>query len=184
MNWRKTDIDGVLIGQRPRYHDARGWFEESLSERVCPGGHPDWRQLNTSLSHQGVVRGLHIQARYPQAKWIWPVVGEVWDVVVDLRPQSSTFGRWLSVTLTAERSDMIFIPKGCAHGFLALSEPTVIQYAVDAPYRPEDELAIRFDDPTLNIPWPVNQPIVSDKDLNGVFWFQLDFTAGYPRLLE
>ncbi len=184
MNWRQTDIEGVLIGSRPRFHDERGWFEEALSPRLCGHDQGTWRQLNISLSHQNVVRGLHLQARYPQAKWVWPVVGDIWDVVVDTRPDSPSFGRWFATKLSASQSHVIFIPKGCAHGFAALSEPAIVQYAVDAPYRPDDELVLRFDDPFFSIPWPVSTPVISEKDRNGVLWAQLDFSKGYPRVTE
>ncbi len=122
---------------------------------------------------KGVVRGLHFQRDpWSQAKLVWVVTGAVFDVIVDMRPGSRTYLRWESFELTAEVPRMLFIPRGFAHGFCTLEENTRVFYKVDAPYRPDVEGGIRWDDPDLAIAWPTSSPIVSEKD------------AGLPLLRE
>ncbi len=178
MSRQVSRMAGVELNRPVRHGDERGWFSElwrrggSELDAAC--------QLNMSFSGAGVLRGMHLQKRHPQGKLLWVLQGEILDVVVDLRPASATFGRWWQTVLSADGTQLR-VPRGCAHGFLVLSESALVQYLVDQPYLPEDELTLRYDDPDIAIEWPVEHPVVSEKDRNGVFWRELDFSRGYPE---
>jgi dTDP-4-dehydrorhamnose 3,5-epimerase len=147
-----------------RFTDSRGVFFESWNAQVFTAhgvGHP-WVQDNHSISHAGVVRGLHFQVRTPQAKLVRVVVGRSWHVVVDLR-RGPEFGRWTAVELSAACGWQLYVPTGFAHGFCALEDVQVL-YKVSAPWDPDDEGGVRWNDPVLNIPWPVTAPMISHKD--------------------
>jgi dTDP-4-dehydrorhamnose 3,5-epimerase len=114
---------------------------------------------------EGVIRGLHFQSDpHAQAKLIWVISGSIYDVIVDIRPGSTSFGRWSAFELAADKPRMLFVPRGFAHGFCTLVPDTRVFYKVDSPYAPQAENGIRWDDPDLAIPWPIDQPIVSEKD--------------------
>ncbi len=152
------------------FRDERGYFFENFSRRIFEEtiGKVDFVQENESCSSYGVVRGLHYQLPpYTQAKLVRVVEGRVWDVAVDLRKGSATFGRYLAVELSGENKKQFFIPRGFAHGFAVLSEVAVFQYKCDNYYAPEAEGGIRFDDPQLGIDWRVEpeKRILSEKDL-------------------
>ena len=174
----KTDIEGVLIIEPKVFGDARGYFFESFSQRefdekVAPIlGHTIlFVQDNESLSHYGVLRGLHYQLPpYTQSKLVRVVKGNVLDVAVDIRKGSPTFGHHVAVTLSADNHYQFFLPKGIAHGFSVLSDEAIFQYKCDEFYTPQSEGAIAWDDPDLNIQWPkVNFELnLSDKDLAAV----------------
>ncbi|MDW8395851.1 MAG: dTDP-4-dehydrorhamnose 3,5-epimerase, partial [Anaerolineae bacterium] len=160
-------LDGACLIAPTVYRDPRGFFMESYSRRAFAEiGIPiEFVQDNHSRSVKGVVRGLHFQdARAPQAKLVRCTVGQIWDVIVDLRLGSPTFGRWTAVELSAENCLMLFVPAGFAHGFAALSDIAELQYKCDAYYTPQAERAIRWDDPDLAISWPVSHPLLSAKD--------------------
>lgn len=124
-----------------------------------------WQQWNISQSRQGVLRGLHFQSPFPQAKLIRVVQGSVWDVVVDLRKGSPTYGRWQSYELSEKTPESLYIPEGFAHGFLTMSPTATLIYAVSCARHAESEQIIRWDDPDLAIAWPLEQaPILSDRD--------------------
>lgn len=161
-----TAIPDVRVVRARVFADDRGWFAETFrAEHFAAAGLPTaWVQDNRSRSRRNVVRGLHYQRRRPQAKLVWCTVGKVWDVAVDLRPWSPTFGRWVAVELTDEPGTALFIPEGFAHGFCALTERADLAYKCTAPYDPTDDLGVRWDDPALAIPWPVRDPSVSPKD--------------------
>ncbi len=149
-------------------HDSRGYFMRAFDRDTfrLHGLTTDWLQENQSMSLQrGTLRGLHFQ-RPPHAetKLVRALVGAVLDVFVDLRVDSPTFGQWESLELSAEAFNMVYVPKGFAHGICSLSDDAVIHYHVNACYAPQAEGGIRWDDETLNIQWPVAAPIVSDKD--------------------
>lgn len=173
MNYIKTEIYGVFIIEPKVFNDSRGYFFEAFKasdfeEHVGP---VSFIQDNESKSAYGVLRGLHYQkGEYSQAKLVRVIKGCVLDVAVDLRKNSATFGKHVMVKLSDENKRQLFIPRGFAHGFLVLSDEAIFTYKVDNVYSPENEASIRFDDPDLNISWPIdlNDVLISHKDLNGV----------------
>lgn len=170
MNVIKTDIEGVVIIEPKVFGDNRGYFFESFNARefeAQTGQKIDFVQDNESKSCYGVVRGLHFQkGDKAQSKLVRVVSGAVLDVAVDIRPGSPTFGKYVSVELTAENHRQFFIPKGFAHGFAVLSPEAVFQYKCDEFYCPEAEGAIAWDDPALAIDWriPAEDVVLSEKD--------------------
>lgn len=170
MNIIKTNIEGVLIIEPRVFGDARGYFFESYSVRdfvTASGFEVNFVQDNESLSHYGVVRGLHFQLPpFAQSKLVRVVEGTVLDVAVDIRKGSPTFGKHIAVELSAENKRQFFIPKGFAHGFAVLSETAVFQYKCDEYYHPEAEGAIAWNDPALAIDWlvPDDKVLLSEKD--------------------
>ena len=161
-----TDILGVVIIEPVVHRDPRGYFLETFhAERYAASGLPTrFVQDNQSGSVQHTLRGLHLQLRNPQGKLIQVVEGEIWDVAVDVRPGSPTFGQFASTTLSAANFRQMYVPPGCAHGFCVMSPVAQVQYKCTALYDPSDELGIAYNDPALAIPWPVREPIVSDRD--------------------
>jgi len=158
----------VLLVEPKLFRDRRGHFLEIFQGRRYPdyGLPATFVQDNVSFSRQGVVRALHYQLRFPQGKLIMALTGEIWDVVVDVRRGSPTFGKWLSVTLAADPCRQLYVPPGFAHGFAVVSDTATVLYKVTDFYRLEDECGIIWNDPDLAIPWPVTYPVLSDKDLN------------------
>jgi len=156
FQFQKTDIAGVCIIEPTAFSDGRGYFMETYNKHDFQeaGIGTEFVQDNQSKSKKGVLRGLHFQKNYPQAKLVRVISGEVFDVAVDLRTGSETFGRWVGVTLSAENRKQFFIPKGFAHGFLVLSETAEFIYKCDEFYHPEDEGGVRWDDPAIGIDWP------------------------------
>ena len=154
------------------FHDARGYFMEAFKEEEfrTQVGEVHFVQDNESKSSFGVLRGLHYQkGDYSQAKLVRVIKGKVLDVAVDLRKESSTFGKYVSVELSEENKRQFFIPRGFAHGFLVLSEEAIFTYKVDNVYAPHAEASIRYDDPTIGIDWPIapEQMLLSEKDKTG-----------------
>ena len=166
----ETGIEGLSIITPKLFLDSRGYFFESYNKNDFKeiGIDCEFVQDNQSKSSKGVLRGLHYQKQYSQAKLVRVIKGSVYDVAVDLRPASPTFGEYRSVILTAENKKQFFIPKGFAHGFLVLSPTAEFTYKCDDFYHPEDEAGILWSDKTLNIFWPVEEVkgniILSDKD--------------------
>jgi dTDP-4-dehydrorhamnose 3,5-epimerase len=170
MNSKPGPITGSWL-LTPKVHaDSRGQFVESFQKGVFAeqtGLSIDFIQDNEVVSKQGVVRGLHLQNDpHGQAKLIRVVYGKIYDVAVDLRADSPSYGEWFGVELSAENHTQLFLPKGFAHGYSVMSERAIVQYKVDAPYNPQAENGIRFDDPDLGIDWQVDNPKLSDKDQN------------------
>jgi dTDP-4-dehydrorhamnose 3,5-epimerase len=169
----ETALEGVYILEPTVFEDHRGFFMESYNKRDFEeiGLFFDFVQDNHSLSVQaGVLRGLHFQLNpKAQTKVVRCLKGAIYDVVVDIRKGSPTFGKWIGVILTEHNRRQIVIPKGFAHGVLTLVPNTEILYKVDEYYSPEHDRAIRWDDPDLKIDWPINNPILSDKDKNAPF---------------
>jgi dTDP-4-dehydrorhamnose 3,5-epimerase len=161
-----TDLAGVVVIEPVVFRDPRGFFVETYhAERYGAAGiDASFVQDNHSRSERGILRGLHAQQRFPQAKLVRVIEGEIWDVAVDIRLGSPTFGRHVAVTLSADDQRQIFVPTGFAHGFCVLSERAQIEYKCTNYYHLEDELHILWDDPELAIPWPVETPTLSDKD--------------------
>jgi dTDP-4-dehydrorhamnose 3,5-epimerase len=163
-----TEIPDVLILEPKVFGDARGFFFESYNRRAfraATGVDVEFVQDNHSLSERNVLRGLHYQIRQPQGKLVRVVVGEVFDVAVDLRRSSKTFGKWVGFRLSAESKRMAWIPPGFAHGFLVTSERAEFLYKATDYYAPEHERAVAWNDPDLAIGWPLaGEPRVNDKD--------------------
>ena len=162
-----TAIPDVLIIEPKVFGDDRGFFIESYNEREFNEkiGKPyKFVQDNHSKSKKGVLRGLHFQKKHPQGKLVKVVKGAVYDVAVDLRKGSTTFGKWAGVELTEDNKKMFYVPKGFAHGFQVLSEEAEIEYLVDNEYAPEYENGIIWNDENINIEWPIDNLIVSKKD--------------------
>jgi len=161
-----TPLQGLLIIEPTVFTDNRGHFLETFQDRrFSEKGVPaDFVQDNLAFSQQNVLRGLHFQIRHPQAKLIQAVSGEVFDVAVDVRPASATFGRWHGVRLSAENHRQFYVPEGFAHGYCVTSETATVMYKCSDYYHPEDEGGILWSDPQIGIDWPVRQPVVSDKD--------------------
>lgn len=160
-------LPGLVLTTPTSYTDARGRFREVWNAgRAADTGLPRaFVQVNHSSSRQGTVRGLHFQRRHPQGKLVSVVVGAIWDVALDLRPGSPTFGRHCAIELSAENGRQLYLPPGFAHGFCTLSPQAEVIYLTTDVYHPEDEGAIRWDDPDLRIAWPrPAEPLVSPKD--------------------
>lgn len=167
FEFQKTSIEGVYVITPKVYGDKRGYFFESYNKKdfLNVGINIDFVQDNESKSHRGVLRGLHFQKKYPQSKLVRVVKGEVFDVAVDLRKDSKTFGKYESVILSEENQKQFLIPKGFAHGFLVLSDEAKFVYKCDDFYHPEDEGGIIYNDPDININWPFLDNIeLSEKD--------------------
>jgi dTDP-4-dehydrorhamnose 3,5-epimerase len=158
-------LEGVLRLEPVAYPDDRGWLIESWSERRCAEiGLPRFVQDNVSRSGRGVLRGLHLQHPRGQGKLVSVLQGRVWDVAVDVRRGSPTFGRWVAATLSDEDHHQLWIPAGFAHGFCVLSDAATVHYRCTDVYAPEDAVVIAWDDPDLAIPWPVRGPRLSPLD--------------------
>ena len=170
MNVIETAIPGVLILEPKVFGDARGFFLESFNQRVfdeAVGTHVDFVQDNHSRSRRGILRGLHFQrGAHAQGKLVRVAAGAVFDVAVDIRPGSATFGRWVGAELSADNHRQLWIPPGLAHGFLVLSDSADFLYKASAYYAPQEEGAVRWDDPDLAIAWPDTgaAPQLSAKD--------------------
>ncbi|RLB58106.1 MAG: dTDP-4-dehydrorhamnose 3,5-epimerase [Deltaproteobacteria bacterium] len=166
----KTPIEGLLVIEPRRFGDERGFFMETYRRNQFAelGIDCDFVQDNHSRSARGTLRGLHFQKRHPQAKLVRVLRGRVFDVAVDLRRGSASFGSWYGLVLDDRRHRQLFIPVGFAHGFLALSDGAEVAYKCSTYYRPDDEGGLRWDDPRLAIDWPLaeagGEPILSDKD--------------------
>ncbi|UDQ78800.1 dTDP-4-dehydrorhamnose 3,5-epimerase [Erwinia rhapontici] len=168
MNVIRTEIPDVLIFEPKVFGDERGFFFESFSQKVfeeAVGRKVEFVQDNHSKSSKGVLRGLHYQvAPHAQGKLVRCVVGDIFDVAVDIRSDSPTYGQWVGVKLSAENKKQLWIPEGFAHGFIALTEGVEILYKTNNLYNKESERSIKWDDPDLNIGWPVNASCISEKD--------------------
>lgn len=166
MRVEETTVPGVLRIIPELFHDERGFFLESFNEqRFASRGLPtEFVQDNQSRSTRGVLRGLHFQQRKPQGKLVRVARGRIYDVAVDVRLGSPSFGRWYASELADDTGEMLWIPPGFAHGFCVLTESADVVYKCTALYDRDDDRGIRWNDPSLAIPWPVEAPIVSDKD--------------------
>ena len=175
MEYIKTDIEGVYIIQPKVFNDSRGYSFESFKQDEFNrniGQVVTFVQDNESKSSYGVLRGLHYQkGESSQAKLVRVIKGRVVDVAVDIRKDSPTFGKYVMVELSEDNKTQLFIPRGFAHGFLVLSDTAVFTYKVDNHYAPQDEASIRYDDPDINIEWPIEaeQILVSEKDMKALW---------------
>jgi len=164
------DLEGLLLIEPRVFGDARGFFLETWNERRYSeaGIRGPFVQDNLSFSRRGAVRGLHFQNPSAQGKLVYVLQGEVFDVAVDLRRSSPTFARWYAVTLSADNKRQLYIPPGFAHGFAVVSETALFAYKCTAFYAPEHETTLLWNDPDLAIPWPVEEPVLSEKDRQGL----------------
>jgi dTDP-4-dehydrorhamnose 3,5-epimerase len=172
MKLQETKIEGLIIIHPDVFQDERGYFFESFQKKNFKKLRfiADFVQDNESMSVKGVIRGLHFQVPpFAQGKLVRVVRGAALDVAVDIRNNSRTYGQWESVVLSAENKQMLWIPEGFAHGFLTLEDNTIFQYKCTNYYNKESELGIIWNDPDLNIDWGIANPLVSDKDLKGLF---------------
>ncbi|CAN5182479.1 dTDP-4-dehydrorhamnose 3,5-epimerase [soil metagenome] len=184
----ETRLSGVLILEPRVFADERGFFAETWREDRYAGlgiG-ASFVQDNLSFSKRGVLRGLHYQQPTPQAKLITMLQGEIYDVAVDLRLGSPTFGEWVGVDLSAESIRQLYVPVGFAHGFVVTSETALVSYNCTNPYAPEHEGSLRLDDPEVGIDWPVRDPLLSAKDAAAPLLREIPeerlFVAGQARV--
>lgn len=178
MQITRLSIPDVLRIEPCVFGDERGFFYESFRQDIfeaAVGRKVSFVQDNHSKSARNVLRGLHYQIKQPQGKLVRVVAGSVFDVVVDLRRSSPTFGQWVGEILSAEKKTQMWVPEGFAHGFLVLSESAEFVYKTTNYYSPENERCIRWDDCTLDISWPISQlPVVSNKDRIGISFLNAD----------
>ena len=175
--FKETSIRGVYKIDVKKYGDNRGYFMETYKKTDFDeaGLVYNFVQDNQSKSKKGVLRGLHFQKKYPQSKLVRCIEGEVFDVCVDLRPGSPTYGKWEGVVLSAEKGNQFMIPRGFAHGFLVLSETATFCYKVDEFYHPEDEGGLMYDDPDIGVDWPdVGEILLSEKDKKNLSFKELN----------
>jgi dTDP-4-dehydrorhamnose 3,5-epimerase len=176
MKIERTPIEGLLVLEPRVFEDERGWFMESFNQTAFDealGERVKFVQDNHSFSKNGVLRGLHYQLPpHSQGKLVRVVQGVAWDVAVDIRKSSSTFGKWFGIELSAENRKQFWIPPGFAHGFLALSDITQFLYKATAYYHKESERSIRWSDQKLDIHWPLNgmQPLLGTRDQHAPFF--------------
>ena len=169
FTFTETNLHGVYIIDVKSYGDHRGYFLETYKDADfrAAGLNYDFVQDNQSGSRRGVLRGLHFQRNHPQAKLVRVLRGEVYDVAVDLRGDSDTYGKWVGALLSGENRRQLLIPRGFAHGFLVVSDTAEFVYKCDALYHPEDEGGIAWNDPEIGIKWPeTGEIILSEKDKN------------------
>jgi len=168
FDFQRTSIDGLYVIEPKVYEDARGFFMETYTKKAFEdmGIHIDFVQDNHSKSEKNVLRGLHFQVNQPQGKLLRVISGSIYDVAVDLRNESSTYGQWYATILSADNKRQFYVPPRFAHGFLTLEDQTEVLYKTTDYYHPEDEGGIIYNDSTLNISWPVelSQIILSEKD--------------------
>lgn len=170
-----TKLEGVVIIKPRVFEDPRGFFLETYkaSDMKAAGLPQSFVQDNHSRSERGVLRGLHYQTPQWQGKLVRVTAGEIFDVVVDIRPDASTFGQWVGVTLTADNKYQLYVPEGFAHGFCVLSETAEVLYKCTTEYKLSDDRCLLWNDPEIAIDWPIEQPLVSDKDHQGMTFSEL-----------
>jgi dTDP-4-dehydrorhamnose 3,5-epimerase len=179
-----TPLRDVKIVRPTKHGDQRGWFAEVFNSKTfAAAGLPSqFVQDNQSFSRRGVLRGLHYQLGEPQGKLVRVLSGHIWDVAVDLRPGSPDFGKWAGLDLTGDEIEFLWIPEGFGHGFVVLSETANVLYKTTSFYYPAGERCVRWDDPTLDIAWPLDgiaMPFVSSKDAAGSLFTECELPAAY-----
>ncbi|MGB7127947.1 MAG: dTDP-4-dehydrorhamnose 3,5-epimerase [Candidatus Rhabdochlamydia sp.] len=175
MKIETLSLPGISLIKPQRFFDQRGFFSETFhKQRYSEKGiHCEFVQDNHSFSQRGTLRGMHFQRTPGQAKLIWVMQGVIFDVVVDICPTRSTFGKWLGVYLDAEKGEQLFIPTGYAHGFCVISETAHVCYKVSSSFDPLEEKGFRYDDPDIGIKWPLSSVILSERDRNQPFLRQI-----------
>jgi dTDP-4-dehydrorhamnose 3,5-epimerase len=176
------DLAGLLIVEPKVFGDERGFFLESWNRaRYGKAGlDVDFVQDNLSFSRRGTLRGLHFQNPSPQGKLLQVLQGEVFDVAVDIRRGSPTFGKWHGLMLSAENKLQFYVPPGFAHGFVVTSETALFQYKCTEAYSPKHEAAVRWDDPAIGIKWPVQNPLLSERDAKAPLLSELPGERLFP----
>ncbi len=173
MKFIKTDIKDLIVVEPNVFGDNRGWFSESYNQQVFKDNGIDitFVQDNHSFSAQkGVLRGIHFQNNpFPQTKLVRCTKGRIWDVAVDLRKSSPTYLKWFGIELTAENHKMLLVPQGFGHGFVTLEENCEVQYKVDNVYDKALDRSIKYNDPQINIDWPIKDVILSEKDIKAPY---------------
>ncbi len=168
MNFRETKLSGAYVVDLQPFTDDRGQFARAWcnEEFARQGLVADYVQSNVSVNpRRGTLRGLHYQeAPHAEVKLVRCVRGAIWDVIVDLRPRSSTYGQWLGVELTPQALTMLYVPEGFAHGFQVLADDTEVNYLVSSPYSPHAARGVRYDDPAIGVHWPLEVTSISDND--------------------
>lgn len=177
MEVTNLKLEGLKLIKPKVFQDSRGFFLETFqhSEYQAIGIPEHFPQDNHSCSKRGCIRGMHFQSYPGQAKLVRAAIGSIFDVVVDMRKDSSTYGQWEGVVLDDQEHYQLFIPVGFAHGFCVLSEEAHVMYKVSTPYVPQYEKGFRWDDPDIHIQWPTQTPVVSDRDRMSPFFKELDF---------
>lgn len=174
------ELEGAYLIDNFSVGDKRGGFTKCFEKEIYSEAGIEFHLNETfaSTSSKNVIRGLHFQLKCPQAKLVCVVHGRVWDVIVDIRPESETFGKWIGVELSAENHKALYVPRGFAHGFAALEDDTIMLYQCDGAYDKETDTGIRFDDPELGIKWPIDEKVAihSERDM-GLMSF-----ADYKRI--
>jgi len=168
FTFTKLSIPGVILVEAKTFPDDRGFFMESFKESVFVDNEINTKFVQDNFSHstQGVLRGLHYQkSPKAQAKLVIALRGEIFDVAVDIRKNSPTYGNWVSEILAEQNHNLLYVPEGFAHGFCVLSDEADVLYKVNQEYSPDDEKGIIWNDPQINIAWPTNKPILAEKDL-------------------
>lgn len=173
-------LNGLKLIKPKLFRDLRGFFLETFQYPAYRdlGIDEHFQQDNHSYSKQGCIRGMHFQSYPGQAKLVRAAVGKIYDVAVDIRKDSPTYGEWEGVILDDQEHCQLFIPVGFAHGFCVLSQEAHVMYKVSAPYHPKYEKGFRWDDPMIGIKWPISNPIVSERDQAAPFLKELDFQEG------
>jgi dTDP-4-dehydrorhamnose 3,5-epimerase len=171
MKVTETAIPGALLIEPKVFGDSRGFFLETFhAARYAEAGiYGPFVQDNHSHSAKGVLRGLHFQKQYPQGKLVYVTSGTVFDVAVDIRKESPSFGKWVGVILSADEHKQFYVPPGFAHGFCVLSDRADFHYKCTDYYHPEDEASLRWNDPAIGIEWPLTNPTLSTKDANAPY---------------
>ena len=173
MEIKELNLSGAKLLSPKTHHDERGFLIETFREQRYQGLESSFVQDNHSYSKEGVIRGMHFQSEPGQAKLVHVAVGKIYDVIVDIRPDSPTFGKWQGVILDDQKHQQLFIPMGFAHGFCVLSPEAHVLYKISTPFCAETEKGFRFDDPEVGIDWPIKNPIVSKRDQNSPYFYEL-----------
>ncbi|NGX51068.1 MAG: dTDP-4-dehydrorhamnose 3,5-epimerase [Chlamydiae bacterium] len=173
MDIEELSLNGAKLITPKIYEDERGFFIEAFHEKRYQSLESPFVQDNHSYSKQGVIRGMHFQSEPGQAKLVRAAVGKIYDVIVDIRSDSPTFGKWLGVFLDDQSHQQLFIPSGFAHGFCTLTPEAHVLYKVSSPFCAETERGFRYDDPEVAIKWPVEDPIVSERDQNSPYFYEM-----------
>lgn len=172
INFKKLSIPGVVLIEPHIFNDERGFFFESFNKKEFEqaiGYELSFVQDNHSRSSKSVLRGLHYQSNpFEQGKLVRVISGEIYDVAVDIRPDSKYFGQWVGVSLSSDKKNQLWIPKGFAHGFCVVSEFADVSYKASGYYSKVNEVSIKWDDPIIGIKWPVDNPLLSEKDKQGI----------------
>ncbi|MBN2311018.1 MAG: dTDP-4-dehydrorhamnose 3,5-epimerase [Candidatus Hydrogenedentes bacterium] len=183
VHFSETELDGVLIVECGVFRDERGFFSETYNQDIwhAAGFTRPFVQDNLSLSVKGTLRGLHYQILpHGMGKLVRAVTGAVFDVAVDLRRGSPTFGRWIGQTLSAENGLALWVPEGFAHGFVALEDDTYVYYKCTGTHAPEAERALRYNDPDVGVDWPTAPTVISDKDAAAPLLGEVETNFTYP----